>query len=365
MDQFSKDKTKRKSAEEKSTKAIKVIGLDLAKNVFQLHGVDAEEKVVWQKQVRRADMHAVFAKLPACLIGMEACATAHYWARELTALGHQVKLIPPSYVKPYVRRGKNDAVDAAAICEATTRPSMRFVAVKTSAQQATLVLHKVRDLLVRERTRLGNALRGHLAEFGFVYKEGCAGLSDARAALKDEQKGLPEEARAALQMLVVQLDSATMQIAALEKKIAAAHKASEQSQRVATIPGIGTLTASLITATIGDATHFKSGRELAAWLGLTPKEHSSGGKTVLGKISKQGNKQIRSLLVLGATGLLRKSYRDKAPSAAWFANIIASKPPRVASVALANKMARMVWAVVAKNTVYQKDYVAHNQRAAA
>jgi transposase len=346
-----------------SNKKIKVIGLDLAKNVFQLHGVDAEGKVVLQKKIRRGDMHATFEKLAQegnrCLIGMEACATAHYWARELSAMGHHVKLIPPSYVKPYVRRGKNDAVDAAAICEAVTRPSMRFVAVKTVAQQGVLLLHKTRDLFMRERTRLGNALRGHLAEFGFVYREGSAGLSEAKRALITPQQGLPEEARQVLHLLCEQHTAITAQIAVLDKKIAAAHKENAISQRVATIPGIGTLTASLIAATIGDAAQFKSGREFAAWLGLTPKEHSSGGKTVLGKISKQGNKYIRSLLVLGATGLLRKNYRDKAASSAWFEKIIARKPARVASVALANKMARIVWAVMAKNTVYQKDYVAH------
>ncbi len=270
-------------------KEISTIGLDIAKNVFQVHGVDGKGAVVEKRQIKRSAMLDCFAKLKPCLVGIEACATAHYWGRELSKMGHDVKLIPPSYVKPYVRRGKNDAVDAAAICEAVSRPHMRFVAIKTEEQQAALTLHKTRDLLIRQRVQLGNALRGHLAEFGFVFPVGEAGLSEAIAYVASQATALLPLAQKALRLLASQYDALKKDIAALEKEIRAWHQANEASRRVATIFGIGTLAASAIVATVGDATQFKSGREFAAWLGLTPRQNSSGGKERLGGISRQGN----------------------------------------------------------------------------
>jgi len=334
-------------------KEISTIGLDLAKNVFQVHGVDEKGAVVEKRQVRRHAMRGYFAKLPPCLIGMEACATAHYWGRELSKLGHEVKLIPPSYVKPYVRRGKNDAVDAAAICEAVSRPHMRFVAIKTEAQQSALMLHKTRDLLIRERVRLSNALRAHLAEFGFAFPVGEAGLREAVDYVNAPNASLLPLAQKALRILAAQYENLKKEIAALEKEIVAWHKASEVSRRLATIPGIGTLAASAIAATVGDASQFKSGRELAAWLGLTPRQNSSGGKERLGGISRQGNAYIRRLLVLGATGQMRGNRRNNAPGGAWFGALLGRKPPKLAIVALANKTARVAWAVMTKQRDYQ------------
>lgn len=333
-------------------KEISTIGLDLAKNVFQVHGVDREGRAIEKKQVKRHQMLDYFAKLPPCLIGVEACATAHYWGRELSKLGHEVKLIPPSYVKPYVRRGKNDAVDAAAICEAVSRPHMRFVAIKTEDQQAVLMLHKTRDLLIRERVRLSNALRGHLAEAGFVFPQGEAGVREAIDMVNKPKTSLLPLAQKALQTLAAQYVAMKQDIAALEKEILAWHRASKESRRVATIPGIGALGASALVATIGDATQFRSGRELAAWTGLTPRQNSSGGKERLGHISRQGNAYLRRLLVLGATGQVRAKRREQTPGGAWFGALLGRKPSRVAITALANKMARVAWAVIVK----QKDY---------
>jgi transposase len=332
---------------------ISTIGLDLAKNVFQVHGVNDGGQVVEQKQIRRHRMLTYFAKLPPCLIGIEACATAHYWGRELGKLGHQVKLIPPSYVKPYVRRGKNDAVDAAAICEAVTRPHMRFVAIKTEEQQAALMLHKTRDLLIRERVRVSNALRGHLAEFGYVFPLGAAGVREAITFAHKTDTDLPALAQKALQTLAAQYVDMQKDIVALEKEILTWHASNDVSRRLATIPGVGSLTASAIAATVGDAGQFKSGRELAAWVGLTPRQNSSGGKERLGGITRQGNAYIRRLLVLGATGQLRGERRDKAPGGGWFKELCGRKPPRVATVALANKTARVVWAVMVRGQEYR------------
>ena len=339
-------------------KEISTIGLDLAKNVFQVHGVDKKGAVVEKKQVRREQMLAYFAKLPPCLIGVEACATAHYWGRELSKMGHAVKLIPPIYVKPYVRRGKNDAVDAAAICEAVSRPHMRFAEIKTENQQAALMLHKTRDLLVRQRTQTSNALRAHLAEFGFVFAAGEEGLRKALDFVnKPDAAGLLPLAQKALQILAMHHVGIRKDIAALEKEIIAWHKASEVSRRLATIPGLGPLSASAIAATVGDASQFKSGRELAAWVGLTPKQNSSGGKERFGGISRQGNAYLRRMLVLGATGQMRGDRSHKAPGGTWFSSLTGRKPPKVAIVALANKMARVAWAVILKQRDYQPNYV--------
>ena len=330
---------------------VTTIGLDLAKNVFQLHGVDAAGNVLLRKQLRRGDVLRFFAGLSPCLVGMEACATAHYWARELAKLGHTVRLMPPAYVKPYVKRGKTDAADAEAIAEAVTRPTMRFVAVKTAEQQAILMLHKVRDLLIRQRTMLINALRGHLAEFGIIAARGPGGVTAAIAALHEAQDGLPMLARVALHGLVDQLRIVRDEVVKVEKRIVAHHRADDASRRLATIPGIGPITASAIAAAVPDATLFKSGRQFAAWLGLTPRTHSSGGKERLVGITKQGDGYIRRLLVIGATAVIRLARQDNA-SKAWAAKLLERKSARLVSVALANKTARIAWALLARNQFY-------------
>ena len=304
-----------------------------------------------RKQLRRGDVLRFFAGLSPCLVGMEACATAHYWARELAKLGHTVRLMPPAYVKPYVKRGKTDAADAAAIAEAVTRPTMRFVAVKTAEQQAILMLHKVRDLLIRQRTMLINALRGHLAEFGIIAARGPGGVTAEIAALHGAQDGLPMLARVALHGLFDQLRISRDEVVTVEKRIVAHHRANDASRRLATIPGIGPITASAIAAAVPDATLFKSGRQFAAWLGLTPRTHSSGGKERLVGITKQGDGYIRRLLVIGATAVIRLARQDNA-SKAWAAKLLERKSARLVSVALANKTARIAWALLARNQSY-------------
>jgi transposase len=268
---------------------ITTVGLDLAKHVFQVHGVDEAGHVLVKKRLRRSQVIAFFARLPPCLVGMEACATAHFWARALRALGHEVRLMPPQYVKAYVRRGKNDAADAAAICEAVTRPSMRFVAVKSEEQQAALTIHRARELLVRQRTQLSNAVRGHLAEFGLIEAQGPWHLTRLLARLAEDGAGVPELARRVIELLAAQLAEVGRRIAALEAEIAARHKADAVSRRLATIPGIGPLIATALAATVVDPAAFRSGREFAAWLGLVPRQHSTGGKQRLGRISRQGD----------------------------------------------------------------------------
>ena len=333
---------------------ITTIGLDLAKNVFQVHGVDKDGKVVITRQLRRGQMLDFFRKLPPCLIGMEACATAHYWARELMKLGHTVKLMPPSYVKAYVRRQKNDAADAAAICEAVSRPSMRFVPVKTVEQQAALMLHRSRDLLIRQRTQLINALRAHLAELGLVAATGVDGLKSLLVIVRDasEKRQLPEPMLQSLQALVGQLSALQEQIGTLERNIHAQHRASEASRRLETIPGIGVIGATAISATVTDPTAFTSGREFAAWIGLVPRQHSTGGKQKLGGISKQGDRYLRRLLVVGATAVIQHARRhpEKHP---WIMTLLAKMPAKKAAVALANKMARIAWAILAKGGTYR------------
>lgn len=335
-------------------KKITTIGLDLAKRVFQVHGVDEQVKLVVKKQLQRSEVLVWFSKLEPCLVGMESCATSTFWAREISKLGHEVRLIPPAYVKPYVRRQKNDQTDAAAICEAVSRPSMRFVAIKSLEQQAIQVLHRTRELLTVQLTQVSNALRGHLAEFGLVFPLGNVGLASAIAAVREETCGgdLPLVARQALFSLVDQIGCLRQQRANLDKQLTAWHRANPDSRRLATIPGIGTVTASAIIAAIGDGRHFRSGRELAAWIGLVPSQNSSGGKERLGRISKKGNIYLRSLLVIGATTLLRSDYRNK-PDGAWFANLLHRKCARVATVALANKMARIAWAILVKGETYR------------
>ena len=333
---------------------VSSIGLDLAKRVFQAHGVDEAGTVVVRRRLRRSEVLSYFAGLAPCLVGMEACSGAHYWARELEALGHKVRLMAPSYVKPYVRRGKSDAGDAAAICEAVGRPSMRFVPVKTADRQAALMLHRTRDLLVRQRTMLANAIRAHLAEVGIVAGRGRAELKRLVAALDaGGLEAVPEIARSALLTLAGQLGEAEERIDAVEREILAWHRSNADSRRLATIPGIGPLTASALAASVPDAAPFRSGRDLAAWLGLVPRQNSSGGKERLGSISKQGDRYLRRLLVIGATAVLRHPQTRDRAGGAWLAGLMTRRPARVVTVALANKMARIAWALLARSETYR------------
>ena len=333
---------------------ISTIGLDLAKHVFQVHGIDANEKVVVRKQLRRSQVMAFFEALPPCLVGMEACATAHHWARELRKLGHEVRLMPARDVKAYVKRNKNDAADAEAICEAVRRPTMRFITVKTVEQQGRLMQHRVRDQLMRQRTQLINALRAHMAELGIVAAQGREALKELLVVIADENDNrLPPDARAGLMVLAAQLQSCQTLIGTLEKRIIAQHKSNDRSRRLETIPGIGVVGATAIDATVTDPKAFRSGRDFAAWIGLVPRQDSTGGKQKLGRISKQGDQYLRRILVVGAHAVLRRArqHPEKYP---WLTALLARRPFKVVAVALANKMARMAWALLAKGGTYRR-----------
>lgn len=335
-------------------KEVITIGVDIAKNVFQVHGVDAQGVVVVRRKLRRSEVSEFFERLPPCLIGIEACATAHHWARHLMALGHEVKLMPAAYVKPYVKRQKNDAADAEAICEAVQRPTMRFVPVKSEEQQGVLMLHRARELLVRQRTMLINALRAHLAELGIAARLGPMGVKDAVALIEDtDHHFIPEIVRRALSPLCDQMRHVHTKIEEMDRQILEWHRSNALSQRLATIPGIGPVTASAIAATITNVSSFHSGRQLAAWIGLVPRQSSSGGKERLGRITRQGDPYIRRLLVMGATAVLRFSRKSKAASTLWATELLERKPGKVAAVALANKMARIVWALMTKETSFR------------
>jgi transposase len=332
---------------------ITTIGFDLAKNVFQVHGIDASEKVIIRKPLRRGQVIKFFAGLSPCLVGMEACASAHYWARELTRLGHKVRLMPAKDVKAYVKRNKNDAADAEAICEAVRRPRMRFVHVKSAEQQGRLMQHRTRDLLLRQRTQVINALRAHLAELGIVAAQGREGLKELLAIILGEGDArLPLDARASLIVLAAQLQALQTMIGSIERRIMAQHRANEASKRVASIPGIGVLGASAITATVSDPSVFRSGRDFAAWIGLVPRQDSTGGKQKLGPISKQGDRYLRRILVVGAHSVLRRAKLnpEKYP---WLTQLLARRPFKVVAVALANKMARVAWALLARGGSYR------------
>ena len=335
---------------------VTTVGLDLAKTVFLVHGADQNGRPVVRKKLRRGQVLAFFAGLSPCLIGLEACASAHYWARELQALGHEVRLIPPQYVKPFVKTNKNDAADAEAICEALIRPTMRFAAIKSAEQQSVLILHRARELLVRQRTMLINALRGHCGEFGIVVAQGAPKVADLIEIIEDaEDERLPALAREALGSLIDQLRMAQAQILGLEKKLTVWHRANEASRRLETIPGVGVITATALIATIGDASQFHSGRQLAAWLGLVPRQYSSGGKERLGGISKRGDGYIRRLLVHGARGDLRWSRHRKARRSLWQESLLARRPTNVVLVAMANKTARVVWAMLSRGETFRTE----------
>jgi transposase len=320
---------------------ITTIGLDIAKNVFQVHGIDAAEKVVVRKQIRRSQVLAFFKALPPCLVDMEACATAHYWARELTKLGHKVRLMPAKDVKAYVKRNKNDAADAEAICEAVRRPTMRFVQIKSPEQQGRLMQHRARDLLMRQRTQVINALRAHLAELGITAAQGNAGLKELLAIIAgDADDRLPADAHAVLIVLAAELQAMQTLIASIEKRIMAQHRASEENQRVETIPGIGVIGATAIAATVTDPKIFRSGRDFAAWIGIVPRQDSTGGKQRLGPISKQGDRYLRRILIVGAISVLRRA-RENPGKYPWLTQLLVRRPFKVVAVALANKMGRL------------------------
>ena len=335
---------------------IQTIGLDLAKSVFQAHGVDDACNTVLAKKLHRKQMIPFFSKLAPCLIGVEACGAAHYWARTLIAMGHEILIMPPSYVKGYVKRGKSDALDAEAICEAVQRPTMRFVPVKTVEQQGILMAHRTRALLVRQRTMAANALRAHLAEFGFVANPGVANLVKlADQAFTDEV--LPAYAHRALEILIRRMAELTEEIGELDQELRTWHEGSDVNRRLAAIPGIGVITASAIAATVTDPDQFQSGRQFAAWLGLTPQQQSTGGKTRLGGISKQGDRYLRRLLVVGATAVMRHAKRKPTPLTDWVSRLLEKKPFRLVSVALANKLAnklaRIAWTLLKRGQIYR------------
>ncbi len=327
------------------------IGLDTSKHVFQVHGVDESDQAVLRRQVRRSEMTKFFAKLAPTRIGLEACGASHHWARMLRGLGHAVVLMPPQYIKPYVKRGKNDAIDAAAICEAMSRPGMRFVPIKSAEQQAGLMLLTVRDLLVKQRTMLINAMRGHAAEFGVVAAKGPIKVSELLQRAQAEAAGVPALAREMLSVLSGQLDALEAKLKALEAQLIAMHKADPVSQCLATQPGIGPIGAVSFALKVSDPEAFRSGRHFAASLGLTPKENSTAGRHRPGRISRQGDESLRRLLVLGATAVIR--FAKAGQASPWLLNLLARKPKKLAAIALANKMARILWAMMVSGEVYR------------
>jgi transposase len=337
---------------------ITTIGLDIAKSVFQVHGVSSNGEVVVRRRLSRGRLLAFFEKLPRCLVGIEACNNSHYWARELIALGHDVRLMPAQYVKPYVKRSKNDAADAEAICEAVTRPTMRFVPVKTSEQQSVMMLHRVRLMLNRQRTQLSNAMRAHMSEFGIVAPVGRMGLERLLAIIADhDDQRVPPDARICLAMLVAQLTVVKQQILENDRRIRVNARETEVGRRLMEIPGVGPLLASAFVASIADPGIFKCGRDLAAWVGLVPKQNSSGGKERLGGISRAGNRYLRQMLVVGAMAVIRHAERH-GTQRSWLRQLLERRATKIAAVALANKTARMVWALMTSGERYQEPVAA-------
>ena len=330
------------------------IGLDIAKNVFHAFGVDAQGKKLFSRKLRRAKVVPFFAKLEPCLVGIEACATAHHWARTFQEMGHRVRLMPPSYVKPYVKTQKNDEADAEAICEAVTRPNMRFAEIKTVEQQSGLVLHRTRTLLIKHRTRIGNTIRAHLAEFGVTESIGREGLYRLiNMIVADEDERITQVTRQAMMPLVEQYRLLQGQILDLDRQVMAWHRSSEMSKRLATIPGVGPLTASALVASVGDASNFKNGRSFAAFIGLVPRQSSSGGKERLGKISKRGDHYLRWLLVIGGLAVIRYAQRH-GTRRPWLIKLLQRRTPKIAAVAMANKMARIAWVLMTRGGEYRE-----------
>jgi transposase len=341
--------------EEPNMQAITTIGLDIAKSVFQVHGVDADGQVVIRRQLKRRYVLAFFQKLPPCLVGIEACASSHHWSRELQALGHTVRLMPPAYVKPYVKRQKNDATDAEAICEAVTRPNMRFVATKLPEQQSCLMLHRTRHLFIRQQTAVINAIRAHLSEFGIVAPIGRNGVEELlNVVANPSDRRVPELARACLSALGAQLRRLKEQVLEFDRMINAWHRSNATSKRLDEAPGIGPILATALVATVADPKAFRSGRNFSAWIGLVPKQHSSGGKDRLGHISKQGDRYLRSLFVAGALAVIRYAKIHGTKHRPWLTALLVRRPTKIAAIALANKIARMAWAMMAKGERYKE-----------
>ena len=334
---------------------ITTIGLDIAKSVFQVHGIDAEGTVILRRQLKRRYVLVFFQKLPPCLVGIEACASSHYWSRELKALGHAVRLMPPAYVKPYVKRQKNDATDAEAICEAVRRPTMRFVETKTPEQQSCLMLHRTRHLFIRQQTAVVNAIRAHLAEFGIVAPVGRRGVEELLNVVADaSDERLPEVARACLAALGDQLRVLKAQVLKFDRMITVWHQSNEMSKRLDELPGVGPALATALVASVADPKAFRSGRNFSAWIGLVPKQSSSGGKQRLGSISKQGDRYLRSLFTAGALAVIRYAKIHGTGHRPWLTALLARRSTKVAAVALANKIARMAWAMMARGERYRE-----------
>jgi transposase len=334
---------------------ITTIGLDIAKSVFQVHGIDAEGKVIIRRQLKRRYVLAFFQKLPSCLVGIEACASSHHWSRELRALGHTVRLMPPAYVKPYVKRQKNDAADAEAICEAVTRANMRFVETKTPEQQSCLMLHRTRHLFIRQQTAVINAMRAHLAEFGIVAPVGRNGVEQLLGIVADpNDKRVPEVARVCIAALGTQLRVLKAQILEFDRMIIAWHRSNETSKRLDEIPGVGPALATALVASVADPKAFRSGRDFSAWIGLVPKQYSSGGREKLGGISKQGDRYLRGLFTACALAVIRYAKIHGTKHRPWLTALLARRPTKVAAVALANKIARMAWAMMARGERYKE-----------
>jgi transposase len=332
--------------------SVTIVAVDLAKHVFQVHGCDASGKVIVAKALRRKDVLPFFASLGPCLVGMEACGSAHHWGRELMALGHDVKLIPPAYVKPFVKRQKNDKNDAAAIYETLFRPGLRFVKVRSVENQAVLMLHKAREMLVQQRTQLLNGMRGHLAEIGVIAAQGACNMRSLGSLIHEGHPEIPEVVRASLLPMVTQIGHLDSAIKQIDGDITAGAKAEPQANRLMTIPGIGPITASALVATVGDPASFSGPREFAAFLGLVPRQNSSGGKTKLGPITKMGNQYLRKLLVVGAHAVLVHQAKHSDPLRNWARNLLETKPFKLVAVACANKLARMAFALMSQNTRY-------------